>query len=250
MTNRAQSNPWLATRSRTGREYDAPYEARAAAGIDIHGEANFIRQLLAEKFKQLVPTALRVLDAGCGTGRTGIELARHGFQVVGVDLDEEMLKQARKKAPLLDWRQADLSTVELGTTFDCIVMAGNVMIFVTPGTEAAVLANMEGHLAPGGLLVAAFELSPPAWSKLTLAYYDQLAHAAGLSLFERWASWDRDPWYPHSQYAVSVHAKILSEALQEAQRIEARNNADNSWVSRAEMKARLAKRGVDVGSSL
>lgn len=245
MTNRAQANPWLATRSRSGSEYDAPYEARAAAGIDIHGEANFIRQLVVEKFKQPAPTALRVLDAGCGTGRTGIELARHGFQLVGVDLDEEMLQQARKKAPLLDWRQADLSTVELGTTFDCIVMAGNVMIFVTPGTEAAVLANMGRHLVPGGLLVAAFELNPPAWSKLTLAHYDQLAHAAGLTLVERWASWDRDPWYAHSQYAVSVHAKTLSETLQEAQRIEMLNNVDNSWVTSAEMKARLIKRGVN-----
>ena len=34
MTNHIQRNPWLATRTRTGSEYDAPYAARAAAGID------------------------------------------------------------------------------------------------------------------------------------------------------------------------------------------------------------------------
>ena len=212
MTNRAQQNPWLATRSRTGSEYDAPYAARAAAGQDVHGEANFIMQLLDEKRSQLSPepslgVAQRVLDAGCGTGRIGIELARRGHPIVGVDLDEEMLKQARYKAPRLDWRQGDLSTIALGEEFACIVMAGNVMIYVTPGTEAAVLTNMAGQLKPGGLLVAAFELNPPAWSKLTLTVYDQLAQAAGLTLAERWASWDRDPWQAQSHYAVSVHAK-------------------------------------------
>lgn len=42
----------------------------------------------------------------------------------------------------------------------------------------------------------------------------------------------------------------MLETLQEAHRIEARNDANDSWVSSAEMKGRLAKRGVNVGSSL
>lgn len=38
------------------------------------------------------------------------------------------------------------------------------------------------------------------------------------------------------------------DALFEAQQIEERNNVKQSWVSSAEMRARLAKRGVDAGS--
>lgn len=206
MTTHGQRNPWLATRTRTGSEYDAPYEARAAAGLDIHGEATFLMQLFAEQLTTLAPEAgPRVLDAGCGTGRIAIELARRGCQIVGVDLDEEMLQQARKKAPTLAWHQGDLSTITLNHAFDGIVLAGNVMIYLTPGTEAAVVANMARHLTPGGLLVAAFELTPPAWSKLTLPLYDQVAAAAGLTLVERWATWERAPWLPSSSYAVSVH---------------------------------------------
>lgn len=206
MTTHEQRNPWLATRTRTGSEYDAPYAARAAAGMDIHGEATFLLQLFAEQLSPLAP--LRVLDAGCGTGRIAIELARRGCQIVGVDLDEEMLKQARRKAPELAWQQGDLSTVTLDRAFDSIVLAGNVMIYLTPGTEAAVVANMARHLTPGGLLVAAFELTPPAWSKLTLPLYDQVAAAAGLTLVERWSTWDRVPWLPSSSYAVSVHRRM------------------------------------------
>lgn len=208
MTNRVQRNPWLATRTRSGGEYDAPYAARAAAGIDIHGEATFLMQLFAEQLTAPAPEAgPRVLDAGCGTGRIAIELARRGCQIVGVDLDEEMLKQARKKAPELVWQQGDLSTITLDQAFASIVLAGNVMIYLTPGTEAAVLLNMAKHLAPGGLLVAAFELAPPSWSQLTLPLYDQLAAAAGLTLVERWSTWERAPWVSSSPYAVSVHRK-------------------------------------------
>ena len=79
-----------------------------------------------------------------------MELARRGLDVVGVDLDDEMLAVARDKAPLLHWVEADLVDVDLGRTFDGVVMAGNVMIFLTPGTEGAVVANLTRHLEDGG----------------------------------------------------------------------------------------------------
>jgi 2-polyprenyl-3-methyl-5-hydroxy-6-metoxy-1,4-benzoquinol methylase len=201
-------NPWLSTRTRTGSEYDAPYEACAAAGQDVHGEANLIKKLLHSDLNQTasIPPYC-ILDAGCGTGRMAIELARQGVDIVGVDLDEVMLKQARTKAPQLDWRLGDLSSIELNKTFDAIVMAGNVMIYVTPGTEAATVANMERHLKAGGLLVAAFELTSHPWSQLTIESYDQLAKTAGLKKVARWSTWEQGPWSQDDTYAVSVHIK-------------------------------------------
>jgi len=201
-------NPWLATRTRTGSEYDAPYEARAAKGLDVHGEANLIEKLLHSDLNQTASAQpYRVLDAGCGTGRMAIELARRGADIVGVDLDEVMLKQAKNKAPHLDWRLGDLSSIKLDTTFDAIVMAGNVMIYVTPGTEAETLANMAYHLKPGGLLVTAFELTPHSWTTLTLESYDQLTKIAGLKKIARWSTWEQKLWDQHDTYAVSVHTK-------------------------------------------
>lgn len=201
-------NPWLATRNRTGQEYDAPYAARAAAGMDVHGEANLVEHLLRSPLNQSQSRQpYRVLDAGCGTGRTAIELAQRGIEIVGVDLDAVMLQQARAKAPQLDWRLGDLSVIALDKSFDLIVMAGNVMIYLTPGTEAATVANMARYLKPGGLLVAAFELTPPLWSQLTLAVYDQLTTTADLTLVARWSTWEQTPWQPGDRYAVSVHRK-------------------------------------------
>ncbi len=186
------SNRWLATRSVSGDDYDATYEHRSAAGENVHGEADFV-----QRFR---PAS--VLDAGCGTGRVGRELARRGIDVAGVDIDPEMLATARRKAPDVDWHVADLSTVDLGRAFDAIVMAGNVMIFLTPGTEAAVVANLARYLRPGGVLVAGFQLVP---GRFGLDAYDTAATSAGLTLFERWSTWDCEPWSPGGNYAVSVH---------------------------------------------
>jgi SAM-dependent methyltransferase len=187
-------NRWL---SETGGERGPAYAERfrelADSGVDVHGEAALVAEITA-------PGA-RVLDAGCGTGRVAVELDRRGFDVVGTDLDPSMLAEARRAAPHIEWHEADLASLDLpGPPFDVAVLAGNVMIFVTPGTEAAVLQRVAQHLAPGGVVVAGFQL------RLDLETYDRYATAAGLELVERWSTWDREP-YAGGDYAVSVHAR-------------------------------------------
>ena len=39
-----QPNPWLAGRDFSGEEYEARFEAQAAAGKDVHGEARAVRR--------------------------------------------------------------------------------------------------------------------------------------------------------------------------------------------------------------
>lgn len=185
-----------------GADYDARWAALAEAGEEVHGEADLVTELLGSGDDDRA-TPLSVLDAGCGTGRVAIELARRGFDAAGTDLDDAMLGEARRKAPELSWTLGDLADVELGHRFDLIVMAGNVMIFVARGTEAAVVANMADHLEPGGLLVAGFQLGR---GRLALADYDQAGEAAGLTLVERFATWDREP-FADGDYAVSVHRR-------------------------------------------
>jgi SAM-dependent methyltransferase len=170
-----------------GDEYQRRFDALASQGVDVHGEANFVRAY--------APTS--VLDAGCGTGRVAIELARHGIDVVGVDVSASMLDTARANGPEIEWIEHDLATLDLGRTFDVVVMAGNVPIFTPPGTHAALIAGCARHVA--GLLVAGFQLD----RGYTLAMYDEHCADAGLVLAERFATWDREP-YTGGAYAVSV----------------------------------------------
>jgi SAM-dependent methyltransferase len=181
--------------------YDQRWEERRAAGHEIHGEADLVAALLDE-----LAGAPRgsVLDAGCGTGRVAIELARRGYPVVGVDVDQALLARARDKAPDIPWVLADLSELPSAVAagpYDAVVMAGNVMIFVARGTEAPVLAHLASRLAPGGFLVAGFQLAP---ERITRAEYDEHAVAAGLTPYARWSTWDRAELDPSSTYLVTV----------------------------------------------
>ena len=89
-----------------GADYDVRWEEMAAAGDNIHGEADLVQFLLAQTGGH------RVLDAGCGTGRVAAELSRRGLLVAAVDADPEMLAAAREKDPELSWARCDLADEE------------------------------------------------------------------------------------------------------------------------------------------
>ncbi len=177
-----------------GDAYDAPYERRAAAGENVHGEADFVRAWAPRS----------VLDAGCGTGRVGRELARHGIEVVGADLDSEMLATARRKGPGIRWVHGDLATIDLGRAFDVVLMAGNVINFAAPGARPAVVENMARHVLPGGLLINGHSLRPDRCPPADFAGW---AAGAGLDLLERWSTWQRDLFEAGSDYSLTVYRK-------------------------------------------
>src|SRR2546430_3503284 len=67
--------------------FDCDWSSDVCSSDLVHGEANFV--------VRFAPAS--VLDGGCGTGRVGRELARRGIEVVGVDIDPQMLATARRK---------------------------------------------------------------------------------------------------------------------------------------------------------
>ena len=171
-----------------GDRYQRRFDELAASGADVHGEATFV----------CAYAPATVLDAGCGTGRVAIELARRGVTVVGADVDASMLRTARRLAPAVTWVESDLCALDLGRTFDVVVLAGNVPLFTPPGTQGALVAGCARHV--GGVLVAGFSLD----RGYGVEQYDADCAAAGLEPVERFATWDRQP-FSGGDYAVSVH---------------------------------------------
>jgi SAM-dependent methyltransferase len=183
---------WLEETGGTrGQSYAEAFRALAASGKDVHGEAAYVAAL--------VPPGSRVLDAGCGTGRVAIELARRGYDVVGVDNDPSMLAVARETAPELRWVDGDLASLSLDARFDLVVAAGNVMVFLAPGTEPAVVERLAAHLEPGGLLVSGWRTD-----RLAVPTYDAWARAAEVEPVVRHATWDGDPWSEGADWCVAV----------------------------------------------
>jgi SAM-dependent methyltransferase len=97
----------------------------------------------------------RVLDLGCGTGGHAAPLAARGYQVVGVDRSEAMLAQAHSRGSSARFQQADILGLDLGETFDAVVMMFAVLGYqVTNADVLGALATVRRHLQPGGVFVA------------------------------------------------------------------------------------------------
>lgn len=100
-------------------------------------------------------TALRILDAGCGTGlcaekfRTKGASVQAGLHLIGLDYSEEMMDVAAKKGLYEELVQADLNEklVQDGGKVDCIVCVG---VFVEGHCGPEILPNLLGVLKEGG----------------------------------------------------------------------------------------------------
>lgn len=173
------------------------FRTMAADGADLAGEARLI-DAMAEP-------GSRILDAGCGPGRVGAVLHERGHQVVGVDADPALIAAAEADHPGPRWIVADLADFDLAASaesepFDAAVVAGNVMAFVAPGTEQAVLSRIAAHLVPDGFIVVGFG----ADRGYALGDFDVHASAAGLVVEQRFATWSLRPWSDNADFAVSV----------------------------------------------
>jgi SAM-dependent methyltransferase len=111
---------------------------------------------------EMARDARSVLDLGCGTGQLAAMLA-DGRRVVGVDPAAAMLDIARQRegGDRVRWVEASAQTVQLGQTFDLVLLTGHAFqVFLTDEDALAVLVIIARHLAPGGHFV--FDSRNPA----------------------------------------------------------------------------------------
>lgn len=174
-------------------EYEARFDRVAAAGGNPHGEVDFVMGFAPRT----------ALDAGCGFGRVAIELHARGVDVVGVDLDPDLLERARRRAPHLDWRVADLAVLDLGRRFDLVVLAGNVLGFAEPPSRPVAFGSCAAHVAPGGRLVIGTQLRKD-WPSVD--DHRAWADRAGLDVVAVFADWDGGP-FAGGDYAVMVFGR-------------------------------------------
>jgi SAM-dependent methyltransferase len=174
------------------RWYIERFRAMAERGDDLGGEARMI--------DAMVPRGSRILDAGCGTGRVGGHLAAAGHDVTGVDLDPELIAEARDQHPGSSWQVGDLSEIDLPERFDVIVCAGNVMAFAGPSTRVEILRRFGAHLADGGRAVVGFG----AGRGYDFDDFLADAAAAGLTPDLLLSTWDLRPFTPGTGFLVAI----------------------------------------------
>lgn len=104
----------------------------------------------------------RLLDVGCGSGRTTSRLVECGYRVTGIDTSVDALQAARERAPdaryiALDQRHAG----EFRWTFDVAVVLWNSIGFGSREADLETLRGLGRVLRPGGR--ALLDLYHPDW---------------------------------------------------------------------------------------
>jgi SAM-dependent methyltransferase len=129
--------------------YDLLYQDK-----DYSGEVEFV----AQRLRDCGIASGRLLDLGCGTGVHAIEFARRGWDVVGVDLSEEMIAKARarasKEAAHAAFRQGDACESGPERDFDAVVSLFHVASYQPDRTKLeALLATAYAALRPDGIFL-------------------------------------------------------------------------------------------------
>ena len=104
----------------------------------------------------------RLLELGCGSGRVAGPLANLGYQVVGIDVNPEVLRVAHNLSPGPQYIALDQRHVgRMNWQFDAAVILWNSLGFVDRETDLETLAGQAHVLRPGGKLL--LDLYHPGW---------------------------------------------------------------------------------------
>lgn len=196
----SEENAWLrkiAENPDHSQWYIKRWQDIVASGADVAGEARLIDAVVAR--------GARILDAGCGTGRVGGFLAAAGHDVVGVDLDPELIAAARQDHPGSRWLVGDLASLDLPAVgiaagFDAAYCVGHVMTFLAPSTRPEVLCRLRSHVHADGRVVIGFGAGRGYEYD---AFFADVT-AAGLAPELTLGTWDLRPFTPDSDFLVAL----------------------------------------------
>lgn len=105
-----------------------------------------------------IPEGGRVLDLACGRGRHSIELHRLGYEVVGIDLAEESIEEARKsETEGLEFFVHDMRKLYWANHFDAVFnLFTSFGYFHDPADDQQTINSVHDALRPGGHFVLDF----------------------------------------------------------------------------------------------
>lgn len=129
-------------------DYAELYDEMYGEIFDYDEQFNIVDEHMSERGMD------KVLESACGTGRLAKILYENGYDVVGLDLSEEMLDIARERVPDIKFVQDDIRDFDLDDRFDAIICLGHSFAHMIKDEDIYhALECFNKHLRKGGLLI-------------------------------------------------------------------------------------------------
>jgi SAM-dependent methyltransferase len=228
------------------------YDVLTELDQSIRGDVAFYAQGLAP--------ADVVLDIGCGTGRVSLALAQLGLRVVGIDLAETMIAQARQKlrqlppsaASRVQFLVSDMVALDLPVRFHRVIIPFYTLnLLPSRARRAEALKVAARHLVAGGTLmihtipVERLRMQKPAVSQadgadITVAFDN--GTRLELTWGDRKVDAERQSTHQHVIYRHrSADGALLDESTEDLV---------FAWISDKELQVAAAKAGLVVAEIL
>jgi 2-polyprenyl-3-methyl-5-hydroxy-6-metoxy-1,4-benzoquinol methylase len=124
----------------------------------------FIGEKELRQIRTLIPEYSRVLDFGCGTGRTTLDLLMRSCTVTAYDISANMLAAAQSKSKRLGLQAEFVTDIQqlTGRTWPVITCIGVLDYYPDP---VPILRTIRDFMEPEGLLIVTYPnaLSPCGW---------------------------------------------------------------------------------------
>lgn len=141
------------------RKY-AHYYDKIYAKKDYSKEVKFIEWAVQKHQKS---SGKNLLDVACGTGSHAL-LLKNNFQVLGLDINPEMLKIAKEKIPDMEFIEGNMKNLDLNQSFDVVICMFSAINYNTSYNELEkTLQNFYDSLEKGGILIFDLGLNQENW---------------------------------------------------------------------------------------
>ena len=132
----------------TSRETEKEYWNRAA------DTKTFTTPFQLQRFKAYVGQDERILDVGCGYGRTLEELYQAGYRrLLGIDFSQSMIERGRRLYPHLDLRVKEGEDIALPEgSVDAVLLFAVLTCIPRDRDQEALMREIARVLRPGGIL--------------------------------------------------------------------------------------------------
>ncbi|MAG45455.1 MAG: SAM-dependent methyltransferase [Nanoarchaeota archaeon] len=111
-----------------------------------------ILQYELNRFISLIPKKAKILDLACGSGRDVHYFMDYGYEVIGIDASENIIKEAKERVPEGDFKVMHLESLDFPKEFFDAIWALDAISFLKKTGLPKVLATLHTLLKPKGII--------------------------------------------------------------------------------------------------